>query len=80
MKGIESAFADNGGYSDRYYFRVRCPDHQVVDLSYDAAQNVWTLVTASPTTPTPCPSRSLTSAWPAWRGDELDLARGGPRT
>jgi hypothetical protein len=46
MKSVESDFAGNGGYSDRTYYHVRCPDHQVFDLSYDAAQNVWILETA----------------------------------
>ena len=31
------------GHSDRYYFRVRCPDHQVFDLYFDQAQHVWVL-------------------------------------
>ena len=46
MQGAESAHAGNGGYSNRTYFRVRCPDHQVFDLYFDAAQNVWILETA----------------------------------
>jgi hypothetical protein len=44
-KGVESVYGGRG-HSDRYYFRVRCPDHQVFDLYYDAAQNVWILETA----------------------------------
>lgn len=31
------------GYSDRTYYHVRCPDEQVFDLYYDAAQHVWVL-------------------------------------
>jgi hypothetical protein len=31
------------GYSDRWYYRVRCPDEQLFDLYYDEAQNVWVL-------------------------------------
>ena len=29
--------------SDREYYRVRCADHQVFDLYYDAAADVWVL-------------------------------------
>jgi Family of unknown function (DUF6504) len=29
--------------SDREYYRVRCADHQVFDLYYDAATGVWVL-------------------------------------
>jgi len=31
------------GFTDREYFRVRCPDEQLFDLYFDQAQNVWVL-------------------------------------
>lgn len=31
------------GYSDRTYYRVRCPDQQFFDLYHDVANNVWVL-------------------------------------
>jgi hypothetical protein len=31
------------GFTDRLYYRVRCPDEQLFDLYFDQAQNVWVL-------------------------------------
>ena len=42
MRGVESAYSGKG-YSNRYYFRVRCPDHQIFDLYFDTAIHTWVL-------------------------------------
>ena len=39
---VHTAYAGRG-FSDRLYYRVRCPDEQLLDLYFDQAQNVWVL-------------------------------------